>query len=87
MAFESSGSAKGFSTEVTAASLLALRLDETSTTNITYVGKAAPGSSEGSAVWRIFIIDETTSVMKILWADSNSNFDNIWTNRTSLTYG
>lgn len=63
----------------------AIRLDDTSTTNVTYVGKATIASSTSSAVWQVQKIDETTG-MVITWADGNSSFDNIWNNRTSLTY-
>lgn len=75
-------------TEETLAGLLATKLDDVSTSNITYVGKAAIGSSGASAVWRIMKIDEsgTPTTLSITWADSNSNFDNVWDNRTSLTY-
>jgi hypothetical protein len=65
--------------------LYTTRLDDTSTPNITYVGEAAIGSATGNAVWRIKRIDETTGVI-ILWADGNSNFDNIWDNRVGLSY-
>lgn len=64
---------------------MSLRLDDTTTTDVTYVGVASPGSAEGSAVWKIKKIDETTG-LSITWADGNSNADNIWTNRASLTY-
>jgi hypothetical protein len=64
----------------------AIQLDDTSTPNITYVGYAAIGSATSAAVWRIKRIDETSGLV-ITWADSNNNFDNIWSNRTGLTYG
>lgn len=51
----------------------------------TYIGKAEIGSAEGSAVWQIKRIDETSG-MKILFADGNKNFDNIWSNYSSITY-
>lgn len=75
-------------TEETLAGLLATKLDDVSTSNITYVGKAAIGSSGASAVWRIMKIDEsgTPTTLSITWADGNSNSDNVWDNRTSLTY-
>lgn len=63
----------------------ALRLDDTSTSNVTYIGKSIPGTSNASAVWQIQKMDETTGIV-ITWADGNSNFDNIWNNRTSLSY-
>ncbi len=63
----------------------ALRLDDTTTTNVTYVGKAAIGSAVASAVWQVQKIDETSG-MVITWADGNASFDNVWNNRASLTY-
>lgn len=65
---------------------LSLRVDKVSTSNVMYIGEALPGALEASAVWRIFIIDKTTTVMKKRYADGNGNYDNIWANRASLTY-
>lgn len=63
----------------------ALKLDDTTTANVTYVGKAVPGSSGASAVWQVKRIDESSG-MVITWADGNALFDNSWDNRVSLTY-
>lgn len=60
-------------------------LDEASST-VTYVGKAVPGSLETQAIWQIQKIEVVGTVTKILWADGDKNFDNIWSNRLSLTY-
>ena len=62
------------------------RVDFASSTVI-YRGEAAPGASEGAAVWRVRRMvlgldnDVTTT-----WADGNADFDNVWTNRASLGY-
>jgi len=69
----------------THAAQLTTRLDDTSTLSMTYVGEANIGSAESSAVWRIKRIDETSGI-KILYADGDANFNNIWNNRTSLAY-
>ncbi len=61
------------------------RVDDASTT-VTYVGEAAFGGSESESVWRIKKLETTGTVLKILWADGNDNFDNIWANRASITY-
>jgi hypothetical protein len=53
---------------------------------VTYLGKAAPGSAEASAVWQAKKIDASSGT-KITFADSNANFDNIATDLTTLTYG
>lgn len=65
---------------------LTLRLDETTNPNITYIGQATTAASESSAVWRMRIIDESTGVMKMLWANGNSNFTNKWTERVLIPY-
>lgn len=57
---------------------------ENSNAGYTYYGVAAVGSSESAAVWRIF--REEASTGTIIYADGNANFDNIWDNRTGLTY-
>lgn len=53
----------------------------------TYVGKAAVGSPEASAAWRIFRLDETSSPdTEIRYADGVSTFTKIWNNRATYTY-
>jgi len=64
---------------------LALLLDDTTTANITYVGEAAVGASTAASTWRIKRINETSGIV-LQWADGNGNFDNVWSNRASLTY-
>lgn len=64
----------------------ASRVDDTTTANVMYIGKAAVGSAPGSAVWQIKKVDTTSGVI-ITWADSNANFDNVWDNRAGLSYG
>ncbi len=53
--------------------------------SVTYVGVAVVGSLASDNVWQIKKIDETSGVV-ITWADGNSDFDNVWDNRASLTY-
>lgn len=60
-------------------------VDESDST-YTYVGEAAFGSLDGNPVWRIKRIENTGVLTKIRWADGNSDFDNVWDNRVSLTY-
>jgi hypothetical protein len=60
------------------------RVDKPSDT-IIYVGDAEVGSDESDAVWRIQKIDKTNP-LSIKFADGNASFDNVWTNRASLTY-
>lgn len=51
-----------------------------------YIGKATPGSATSSAVWQVKKIDTASDII-ITWADSNANFDNLFSNPSSLTYG
>lgn len=64
---------------------LAVRIDNTSTANTTYVGKAIVGSTTASAVWQVSKLDTTTGMIKT-WADGDALFNNIWDNRTIITY-
>lgn len=59
-------------------------IDDTSTANVTYVGKAAIGSATSSAVWQIQKIDETTG-LSITWAKAGA-FTAKWTEILTETY-
>lgn len=56
-----------------------LLLDDTTTTNVTYVGKAAIGSATSASVWQIQKIDETSG-MVITWGGTGA-FDQEWDER------
>lgn len=63
-------------------------IDETTTTDVTYIGKAVPTGSAintSSSVWQITKIDESSGTV-ITYADGDLLFNNIWDNRASLTY-
>jgi len=65
--------------------------DEGGSPQIIYKGEAAAGSVTSVAVWRMSRITVTTDVggnddLATEWADGNTNFDNIWDNRASLSY-
>ena len=64
---------------------LANQLDQVDATT-TYIGEATPGTTLASALWRIKKVVETGPDVTITWADGNSDFDNIWDDRLSLTY-
>jgi len=70
---------------VTSSVPYAIKLDDTSTSNVTYVAEAAIASLGSAAVWRIKKLDEVSGLV-ITWADGNADFDNIWNNRTSISY-
>ncbi len=62
-----------------------LILDETTTTSVTYVGKAALGSATSAAVWQIQKIDESSGLV-ITWGGTGT-FDQVWDNRaTTVVY-
>lgn len=64
---------------------LAVRIDDSSTPNTTYIGKAAPGSATSAAVWQIAELDTTSGIIK-KWPNGSVSFDKVWDDRTSLTY-
>ncbi len=80
----------GAATEATLDAILAAtggsayssRYDEGAT--YTYIGLADAGSAEGSAVWQVKRMTNTS--LTIVFADGNTNFDNVWANRASLSY-
>lgn len=52
-----------------------------------YLGEAVPGSLDTAPVWRIcYVAMSSTGNLTMTWADGNSNFDNVWSNRAALTY-
>jgi len=62
-------------------------LDGTTTSNVTYVGKADSGSATSSACWQVSKVDEATSdVLTITWAGTSTAFDQVWDNRGTLGY-
>jgi hypothetical protein len=50
-----------------------------------YVGEAAPGSLSSSPVWRIKCVTSSGNDISMKWAD-NAQFSQIWDDRASLTY-
>lgn len=65
------------------------KIDDTTTANMIYIGKAALTGSAvatSAASWQIKRIDTSTLAMDKKWADGNDSFDNIWDNRASLTF-
>lgn len=64
----------------------ATQLDVSSNT-VSYLGKAAVGSSVANAVWKISLITSTSSGgLSIQFANGSASYNSIWNNRTSLTY-
>lgn len=63
-----------------------VRVDDASST-VTYLGYAAIGTATSAASWKVKKLSVSGNVTSITYADSNSNYDNIWDNRAVLTYG
>lgn len=67
---------------------LSLEIDyANSTTN--YYGYASPGSTTDEEVWAIKreTLDDNGRTLRIQWAGKQSARNQIWDNRTGLTYG
>ena len=64
---------------------LITRVDSVSAA-LTYVGKALPGTATSVSLWRITEITVVGDETIILWADGNTDFDNEWDERASLSY-
>lgn len=66
----------------------AQRIDEVG--DVMYIGTAAPGSTEGAAVWAIkrltFTYSGAETDVDTEWADGDASANNIWTNRLALSY-
>lgn len=60
-------------------------IDEYDSTT-TYIGKAKIGADGGDAVWQIRKIFVNGTVTQVLWADGDNRYNNIWDNRTILSY-
>lgn len=52
----------------------------------TYVGFAKIGAATSAASWQIFKIVSSGGVTTMTWADGDRKFNNIWDNRSSITY-
>ena len=61
------------------------RIDEVSS-SLTYIGEAAVGADESKPVWRIQRITVTGSVTSIQYANGSTAWNNVWTDRASLSY-
>lgn len=63
-------------------------IDTTTTANTVYFGFAPVGSSAStsSAIWRIMRMVESSGVYTFSFADGDTNFNNVWNNRASLSY-
>ena len=64
------------------------RISYTSDGMTEYIGLASPGTASSSASWQIRKLAYSgMNVVSILFADSNTSFDNVWDDRAILSYG
>lgn len=54
--------------------------------SFTYIAVAPAGTSQSSASWQVKCIEVSGSDTIITWADGNTDFDNVATDLTSLSY-
>lgn len=67
---------------------LALKYDQDADPpTLAYLGQALPGTADSSAAWRIQKLTfGSGGDVTVEWADGDADFDNVWSNRASLTY-
>jgi hypothetical protein len=54
--------------------------------SVLYTGWAAAGAAESAGAWKIRRRTFSGDDFVDEWADGNTDFDNVWNNRTSLSY-
>ena len=69
--------------EASIGAILSIRVDAGATYE--YYGFALPGTAESAATWRISRWT-VANVSGLMWADGNTDFDNVWADRASLIY-
>ena len=66
------------------------RIVEELSSGTIYIGEAPIGTATSAASWRISRVIETSTgsdfTYTTTWADGDQNFDNVWSNRASLSY-
>lgn len=54
---------------------------------LAYVGKAVPGTVTSAASWQVKkLVFDASGDVTTTFADGDSDFNNVWDNRASLTY-
>ena len=64
---------------------LATRIDDVTTADTTYIGKAAIATATSAAAWQIAKLDTSSGLIKT-WADGSASFSKIWDDRVSISY-
>ena len=63
-----------------------LRVDDTTTANITYIGRSLPGAIETEPVWQIQTIDVSSGNSVMGFPDGNSGFKFKFSEITTYNY-
>ena len=53
---------------------------------VTYIGEAKSGEATSANTWRIQKITVSGTVTTMAWAGGDTDYTNIWDNRSSYTY-
>ena len=63
-------------------------LDYDSSGNLIYIGKANMNSSKSDGVWSIrkLVYNASNNLTDMSWANGDGAFNNIWNNRTAISY-
>jgi hypothetical protein len=64
---------------------LTVRLDQVND-NLFYVGKALIGSIDSDSTWQIVRYTQTGTILKSEYANGSEVFNQVWDDRTTLTY-
>jgi hypothetical protein len=64
---------------------LAVQVDEVGT-DVTYVGKAQPGSLLSASVWQIQRLTEVGDDLVVEWASGTAEFNKVWDDHLILSY-
>ena len=65
-----------------------IQMDYDGSGNMIYMGLAEPNTITSDSYWQIkrFTYSGSGNLLSTTWADGNRNFDNIWDNRTDISY-
>lgn len=69
----------------TAQTIFTTLVDVTADPNVTYIGKARPGTMESAMAWQIRRVTQNGPDLKVEFANLGV-YDQAWTSRTFLTY-
>jgi hypothetical protein len=63
-----------------------VQIVDTNADGNTYFGNASPGTLTSAGSWQIQRMSTSGTAQTFKYADGDVSYDNVWDNRTSLTY-